>query len=73
MKNYLVGGPGPPSSPSSPDPSPATASVLVASSGGTRLLPIHPTLVLPRNVNTAFVDFSFHNHLPDGALGCFQL
>ena len=64
--NYSTGGPGPPSSPSSPEPAPST------SSGATLLALMHPTLVLPKKASTASVDFSFHNHLPEEALGCFH-
>ena len=31
---------------------------------------MHSTLVLPKKASTASVGFSFHNHLPEGALGC---
>ena len=64
--NYIPGGPGPPSSPSPPEPAPSTSSV------ATLLALMHPTLVLPKKSNTASVDFSFYNHLPEGALGCFH-
>ena len=44
----------------------------MTSSSGTRLVLMHPALVLPRKARTASVDFSFHSHLPEGALGCFH-
>ena len=31
-----------------------------------------PYPVLPKEASTASVDFSFHSHLPEGALGCFH-
>ena len=76
ISNYPPGGPGPPSSPSSSSllSIPCTSSFSFSawsstcSSGGTRLVLIHPTLVLFKKVNTASVDSSPHNHLPDGAL-----
>ena len=64
--DYIIGGPGPPSSLSSPQSAPST------SSGGVLLALMHPTLVLPKKTSTASVDFSFHNQLPEGALGCFH-
>ena len=63
--NYIAGGPGPPSSPSSP----ALRSALTASSGTVLLAPMHPTLVLPKKSKTAPVDFSLHNHLTEGPWG----
>ena len=67
VEGYDPGGPGPPSSPSSPKP------VLTpASSGSLRPTLTQPTLVSLRKASTASVDFSFHNHLPEGALGCFH-
>ena len=67
VEGYDPGGPGPPSSPSPPEP------VLTpASSSSLRSTLKQPTLVSLRNASTASVDFSFHNHLPEGALGCFH-
>ena len=55
-----------PSSPLSPE------TALAAFSGTTLLALIHPTLVLPKKSKTAPVDFSLHNHLTEGALGCLH-
>ena len=40
----------------------------IISSGGVLLALIHPILVLPKNSNTALVDFSLHSHLTGTAL-----
>ena len=42
------------------------------SSWGVLLALMHPTLVLPKKASTSSVDFSFHNQLPEEALGCFH-
>ena len=66
--HYNSGGPGPPSFPSSPEPSVPLSKL---PSGNTRLVLIHPILV-SLITNTASVDLSFHNHLVAGAFGCFH-
>ena len=43
-----------------------------ASSGGVLLALMHFTLVPPKTASTASMGFSFHNHLPERALGCFH-
>ena len=62
--NYILGGPGPPSS--SPEPDSVVSSASAASSNTFRLTLMHPTPVLPRKAKTAPVDFSLHGHLPGG-------
>ena len=54
--NHILGGPGLPSS----LPSPKSTSII--SSRAVLLALTHPTLVLPKNSNTALADFSLHSH-----------
>ena len=63
--NYIAGEPGPPSSPSSPEPA-----SWYLSSGSLLLVLMHPILVSFNNSKTASVDFSFNSHLIERALGC---
>ena len=56
------------SSLSPPDPPPSHSS-----SGGFRLVLMHPTLVSLRYPETASVASFFQSHLTKGALGCFHL
>lgn len=62
-KNYILGGPGPPSSPSATSPSSSRGAIAT----------MHPTLVSLKNVRTASVALSSPKvFLTEGALGCFR-
>ena len=63
-KEYILGRPWAPSSPSSASP---------ASSGGTLPEPTHPALVVRRNSRTASAASTSHRCLADGALGLSHL